>query len=132
VLGLLGEKDLQTYLGGANRDTLAIAMVETRAALAVLDDILAIEGIDGIFVGPSDFSIALSDGARIDPFEADMLKTAADVAARTTRAGKVACTLGTTGEAAAQFRSLGFRFIAIGNDFNYLAKGAAALLEAAR
>jgi 4-hydroxy-2-oxoheptanedioate aldolase len=132
VLGLLGEKDLQAYLRSANADTLAIAMVETRAALAVLDDILALDGIDGIFVGPSDFSIAFSEGARVDPFDAEMLKAAADVAARTARAGKVACTLGTTGEAAARFRELGFRFIAIANDFGYLTRGAAALLDAAR
>jgi 4-hydroxy-2-oxoheptanedioate aldolase len=132
VLGLLGEKNLQAYLKSANGDTLAIAMVETRAALAVLDGILAIDGIDGVFVGPSDFSIALSDGARVDPSEKEMLKAAEDVATRTARAGKIACTLGTTGEAAARFRDIGFRLIAVGNDFNYLTTGAAAFLNPAR
>ncbi len=40
------------YLKQANDITLAIAMVETRAALDALDDILSVPGIDGVFVGP--------------------------------------------------------------------------------
>jgi 4-hydroxy-2-oxoheptanedioate aldolase len=132
VLGLLGGPDPQTYLRTANADTLAIAMVETRAAQAVLDAILAVDGIDGIFVGPSDFSIALSNGARVEPTNAEMLRGAADIAARTQQAGKIPCTLAITGEAARQFRALGFRLIALGGDIGYLTAGATALLEAAR
>ena len=55
------------YLPAANRFTLAIAMIETPEALAALEDILAVDGIDGVFVGPSDLSITLSNGAKIDP-----------------------------------------------------------------
>ena len=47
--------------------TQAIAMIETRAALDALDDILRVEGLDGVFVGPSDLSIALSDGRGVEP-----------------------------------------------------------------
>ena len=38
-------------------------MIETRAALDALDDILEVDGIDGVFIGPSDLSIALNDTA---------------------------------------------------------------------
>ena len=55
------------YLQAANRFTLAIAMIETPEALSALDEILEVEGIDGVFVGPSDLSITLSNGAKIDP-----------------------------------------------------------------
>src|SRR5690606_23525431 len=54
VLALRGNLTPQSYLETANRETLAIAMIETRAAQAALDEILAVEGIDGVFVGPSD------------------------------------------------------------------------------
>ena len=54
--------DATAYLNAANAMTQAIAMIETRAALDALDDILAVEGVDGVFVGPSDLSIALSGG----------------------------------------------------------------------
>jgi 4-hydroxy-2-oxoheptanedioate aldolase len=51
--GLTG-LDGEAYLKSANDITLAIAMIETRQALDLLDDILAVPGIDGVFVGPSD------------------------------------------------------------------------------
>ena len=44
LLALHGIPDAQAYLASANRDTLAIAMIETRAAEAILDDILAVDG----------------------------------------------------------------------------------------
>ena len=132
VLALHGAASPQAYLEAANRETLAIAMIETRAAQAVLDDILAVDGIDGVFVGPSDFSIALSNGARIDPNNADMLAAAADVAKKAERAGKIPCTLGITGEAGRRYRELGFRLIALGSDFLYLGAGANALVAASK
>jgi 4-hydroxy-2-oxoheptanedioate aldolase len=132
TLALLGEKDLQAYLGSANEKTLAIAMIETRAAYAALDEILTVEGIDGVFVGPSDFSIAWSGGAHINPHDADMMKAAADIAERAGRAGKIPCTLATTVDATRRSREIGFRFIAIGNDFGYLSSGANALVSAVR
>ena len=54
--------DGPAYLKAANAMTQAIAMIETRAALDALDEILGVEGVDGVFVGPSDLSIALSGG----------------------------------------------------------------------
>lgn len=132
ALALQGQADPQAYLQAANRDTLAIAMIETRAAYEALADILGVEGIDGIFVGPSDFSIALSGGARIDPHDEEMLNATAEVAKRTSAAGKIACTLATTPEAAHRFREMGFRLIALANDVACLTSGAAALVAAAR
>jgi 4-hydroxy-2-oxoheptanedioate aldolase len=132
LLPLYGYTDAQTYLESANDEVLAIAMIETRAALAVLDDILAVDGIDGVFVGPSDFSIALSDGARIDQSDADMLETAGEVARRAEAAGKIPCTLAITAEAGRKARELGFRFIALGIDFAYLGAGANATVAGAK
>jgi 4-hydroxy-2-oxoheptanedioate aldolase len=131
-LALMGQKDPQAYLKAANRDTLAIAMVETRAAVAALDDILAVEGIDGIFVGPADFSIALSDGARVDPHDKEMLAATAEVVKCCASTGKIPCTLATTAEAAQRFQKMGFRFIALASDIAYLTSGATALIEASR
>jgi 4-hydroxy-2-oxoheptanedioate aldolase len=132
VLGLLGRPEPQSYLRSANRDTLAIAMIETRAAQAALDDILGVEGIDGVFVGPSDFSIALSDGARWDTNDSEMMEASSRIAEKTRRAGKIPCTLAITGDSAKRFRDIGFRLIALGGDFGYLTAGATALLEASK
>ena len=47
----------QDYFKQANDFSLIVAMIETREAIAAVDDILAVPGIDGVFVGPSDLSI---------------------------------------------------------------------------
>ena len=58
--------DQNSYLKTANSFSMTFAMIETREAMAILDDILALDGIDAVFVGPSDLSIALSGGAYVD------------------------------------------------------------------
>ena len=44
--------DAQSYLQQANQKTVALAMIETKMAFAAVDDILAVPGIDGVFIGP--------------------------------------------------------------------------------
>ena len=86
ALGLTGLSPTR-YLAQANGLQLAIPMIETRAALAALDEILAVSGVDGVLVGPGDLSIALSGGT-LD-FESREVDQALDhVLARTRQAGK--------------------------------------------
>ena len=47
------------YFARANAETIVIVSVETEQAMNNLDDILAVEGIDGIFIGPMDLAISL-------------------------------------------------------------------------
>ncbi len=47
------------YFGGANADVAVIPMVETVEAVANLDEILAVPGVDAIYVGPADLSVSL-------------------------------------------------------------------------
>src|ERR1700722_491824 len=47
------------YVANANRTIITMAMIETRAGLDNLDSILSVEGLDAIYVGPADLSIAL-------------------------------------------------------------------------
>ena len=63
-------------------------MVETRAALDALDGILETPGIDGVFVGPSDFSIAWTNGETINSTLEDMMETVQSIAERARKAGK--------------------------------------------
>jgi len=66
AMALHGVETPLDYLHGANDATLALAMIETREAVEAIDEILAVEGLDGVFIGPNDLSIALTDGERID------------------------------------------------------------------
>jgi 4-hydroxy-2-oxoheptanedioate aldolase len=125
-------RDTQEWLLNSNARTLAFAMVETRAALDALDGILEAPGIDGIFVGPADFSIAWTGGASLDPVREDMMEAIADIARRTLAAGKVAGIYLTNVAMAGRFAKMGYRFQAVASEIRVIAAGSAALLGEAR
>lgn len=56
----------EEYLASANSLNAVFAMIETQAAMDNLDDICAVEGLDGVFVGPNDLSISLTKGKAAD------------------------------------------------------------------
>ncbi|MBO6509230.1 MAG: hydroxyacid aldolase [Roseibium sp.] len=86
VLSGLSNED---YLERANTEILSLAMVESREALDALDDILAVPELDGIFVGPSDLSISMSNGEAVDPNGEETARTCAMIAEKATEAGKI-------------------------------------------
>ena len=120
------------YLHSANALTLAIAMIETREALASLDAILATPGVDGVFVGPSDLSIALHRGDVVDPHDAEVDRAMVEIAARVAAHGKFAglfCMDGRRAKAAAE---RGFALRSVSTDLYLLRAAARAELAAAR
>jgi 4-hydroxy-2-oxoheptanedioate aldolase len=132
AIALLGGPDQNTYLATANADTLAFAMIETRAAFDALDAILEVEGIDGVFVGPSDFSIAWSEGRTVNAKLADMMPTVAGIAATAKRAGRLAAIFCVDPAMAGAYRDMGFGLMALGTDTIWLQTGAGAVLRQAR
>lgn len=127
VLTLRGTQP-QAHLEAGNRTSLTLAMIETSRALGALDDILAVPGVDGVFIGPSDLSVSFSDGARIAPFDASLDDAVRRIIDGANAAGKVAGAFAANAERARIFRDWGCRFIALGTDQMYLAGGAAAML----
>lgn len=125
-------RDTQDWLRNSNSRTLAFAMVETRAALDALDGILETPGIDGIFVGPADFSIAWTDGTTVDPVREDMMDTIAHIGRRTLAAGKVGGIYLTNVAMAGRFAAMGYRFQAVASEIRAIAAGSSALLGEAR
>lgn len=120
------------YLSSGNGMAVAIAMIETREALSALDDILITPGIDAVFVGPSDLSIALSKGANVDPGRKDVADALDHVVARCRVHGKSACCFAPTPQAARDLAKKGYDLMAIGTDFGQLRSGARAQIEIAR
>lgn len=120
------------YLSGANASTVVLAMVETRAALAALDDILAVPGLDGVFAGPSDLSITLSDGAEVNAVRADVDAALDAIAAAARKHGKIAGAFATSGERAGQLARRGFHLLSISNDQTLLREATLGHLKRAR
>ena len=132
AMQLTGVYDGNTFLKAANANTLAFAMIETPAALAALDEILALDGIDGVFVGPSDLSLTLAQGAKVDPMSPENERTIAEIGRRTRAAGKFAATFAIKPETCAVYRAFGYQIIANGSDTSIIAAGSATLLNTAR
>ena len=124
--------DATAYLRTANATAQAIAMIETRAALDALDDILAVDGIDGVFVGPSDLSIALSGGVSVEPRGAALMSEARRVASRAKAHGKYAAMFCFDGADARAMLALGYRLCTIASDHALMRAAAQAELAAAR
>jgi 4-hydroxy-2-oxoheptanedioate aldolase len=126
--GLIGP----AYLHTANAMTLAIAMIETREALEALDEILATPGIDGVFVGPSDLSIALSRGAVVDPHGADVETALSRVVESARSRGKFAGLFCIDGMRAKAALARGFALCTVSTDLVMLRVAARLELAAAR
>ncbi|MFV0433287.1 MAG: HpcH/HpaI aldolase family protein [Leucobacter sp.] len=117
--------------GETDTGVVILAMIETREALAELDEILDVPGIDGVFVGPYDLSLAL--GAEM-PFEErvrpELEAALTRVREVATGRGKIAGIYCGTGEAAIQRAREGFTLINTCHDMSAVREGMGAELAA--
>lgn len=127
-----GARSMTGWLADANGQTIAYAMIETREAFALLDDILAMPGIDGIFVGPSDFSIAWSGGATVDPSLDAMMPAIEEIGRKTRAAGKQAAIYVVDPALAGRYVGWGYQLLALGGEHRLMQVGAETLAAAAR
>ncbi|MFC1635791.1 HpcH/HpaI aldolase/citrate lyase family protein [Planctomycetota bacterium] len=112
----------QDYFANSKDTLMGIVQVESEQVLHHLDEIAAIDGIDILFVGPSDLSMALGIFGQLDhPRFIDALKT---TAAAATKTGKATGVLMQSPEEFNKYHDLGFRFIACGADVTFVASGA--------
>ena len=118
------------YLAKANELNLAIAMIETRQALDNLDAILAVPGIDGVFVGPSDLSVSLSSGSTLD--SPDVAPALDHVAERAKAAGKFAGIFAISPAYASDCVARGYSFIALMQDAMFMSQAADAAVASVR
>jgi 4-hydroxy-2-oxoheptanedioate aldolase len=132
AMTLAGVPDGQTYLKNANENVVTIAMIETQQALDNVDAIAAVPGIDVLFVGPSDLSIALTNGAELDPNSAKVDAGCDKVIAAAKKAGKIPGLYCVNAERALQTAKRGMRFLAVGSDLGMLRAGVSAQLKVLR
>lgn len=115
------------YLHEANDRVCLLVQVETADALAQLDAIAQVEGVDGVFIGPADLSASM--GYLGQPSHPEV-KAAIEKAIQTIRShGKAAGILCTDEALARHYTSVGAQFVAIGVDTTLLSQAARALLQ---
>lgn len=120
------------YLKRANSMTQVFAMIETQAALDAVEEIASVPGLDGLFVGPSDLSIALSNGAGIDKTATSTLDAMKRVAAAAKKNNLVAGAFAGTAEIIKTYAAMGYSFMAGAVDVDLLQAGAASLMKAVK
>jgi 4-hydroxy-2-oxoheptanedioate aldolase len=113
------------YAKEANAQTCLLVQVETQQALDNIEAIAAVDGIDGIFIGPADLSASL--GHVGNPAHEDVQAAIADAIRRITKAGKAAGILTPIESLARKYLELGALFVAVGLDSNLLATSTSAL-----
>ncbi len=110
------------YLRQANDEICLLVQIETGQALSWLTDIAAVEGVDGIFIGPSDLAASL--GHLGNPGHPDVQKALKSAVETLNAIGKPAGILATTIEDAKRYRDWGYNFVAAGVDMGLLLKAA--------
>lgn len=113
------------YFKRASELVCLLVQVETAKGVDNLDEILAVEGLDGIFIGPSDLAASL--GHLGDPGHPDVIAKVRSSIIRIAKAGKAAGVLTTDNALAQSFIENGVTFCAVGIDTMMLAQAARAL-----
>lgn len=114
------------YLQQANEQICLLCQVETMQGIEALDEILQVDGVDGVFIGPAD--LAASMGYITDPAHPEVVETIEAAIQRIVAAGKAAGILQTHVESAKRYLALGASFVAVGVDTLLLKRGAENLL----
>ena len=109
------------YHRAAHESTCVLVQVETRAALGEIEAIASVEGVDGIFIGPSDLAADL--GHLANPCHPEVQIAIGDGCARIRAAGVAAGILTSDRDQAARYMESGFTFVAVGSDVGILARG---------
>jgi 2-dehydro-3-deoxyglucarate aldolase/4-hydroxy-2-oxoheptanedioate aldolase len=126
-----GRLEQQAYLRQANRDLFVTAQVETVELVAELDQVLELEGLDSLVLGPQDLSGSMGRlGETTDP---DVVSTMRTIAAKAKAAGKfIGAGLGANPAFGRVLIECGVQWLQAGNDFEYMLRGCERVFAALR
>lgn len=119
------------YHHHANEEIMVFVMIESRTAVANLDEILSVQGIDGVFIGPNDLGMSYGGGVGCEPQGevADVIET---IRRKTVERGLIAGIFCTDGDMCKRRIAQGFRFVNPGSDVAVLKGGAETQVKKSR
>ena len=121
---------VKDYFKVANAGVSVIVQIETPEAMARIEEIASVPGVDSIFMGPGDLSGAMGHVGNL--MHPDVVSLMADGVRRCHAAGKPVGTVGGTPEAVATYRSAGFDYIGCASDLGLLMRSCAGVLSTIR
>lgn len=115
-----GTCGVQEYIDTANANTMVVSHCETKTCVEHLDEILKIDGIDVIFIGPMDLS--QSYGVPGQTGNPEVQEAIATIKKKTLAAGKAVGTVAATPEAARKLIAEGVQYILLASDQGMIVK----------
>jgi staphyloferrin B biosynthesis citrate synthase len=120
--GGYGQLGVWDHVDKADASVTVVAMIEDPEALDVIDDIVAVEGLDGVFIGRGDLTVAMGASGTADP----RVRAAAEhIAAAARVVGKPVCIMVADAKEAQDWRSLGASAFIVASDQGFMRKAAA-------
>lgn len=115
------------YLASADEGISVLLQVESRAGLDALEGICAVDGVDGVFIGPADLAASL--GHLGGPDHPDVVAAVEQAIATIVASGKAAGVNAFAEPLARRYLALGASFVLVGADLTLVARGSEALAE---
>ena len=113
------------YVDHANDEILKLAMIETSEALQKLDEIMSTPGLDGIYIGPGDLSLATGEKVGFDRSpEHPIYEKIVNILKHAKKNNLVAGIHNVTPEYAKKMIDLGFNIVTTGSDKIFMSDGA--------
>ena len=118
------------YAVHSNDEMLKFAMIETKESLDKLDEIMSTPGLDGIYIGPADLSLAIGEKPSFDKPEGDPVYEVIMKILEHAKKNKIFAGIHNgTPEYALKMIDLGFNFVTIGSDQRAMSAGSKSIVE---
>ena len=118
------------YADHANDEIIKLAMIETSEALQKLDEIMSTPGLNGIYIGPADLSLAIGQKPAFDNLEGTpTYEQITNILKHSKKNNLVAGIHNATPEYAQKMIKIGFQLVTIGSDQRYMSAGAKAAVS---
>jgi 4-hydroxy-2-oxoheptanedioate aldolase len=123
----------EDYFTKANETILTFAMIETTEAIANVDQILSVDGLDGIYIGPGDLSASMGQAPGFDHPPGSSARDAIETALKAVKsAGKFAGIHNATAKYAHEMLALGFNFVSVATELRLLSDKVGQVISEAR
>jgi 4-hydroxy-2-oxoheptanedioate aldolase len=119
----------EDYVEQANGNIVVQGMIETRAGVERLDEILAVDGLDSIFVGPADLSLSYGWGHRFDIHRKEAMALVSAIAEKTRAKGLVPAIHVVDPSTVPVMLEIGYQHVVVANDLRLLIRSVGEILK---
>ena len=117
------------YIKNANSEIVTLAMIETQDAVNNIDEILSVEHLNGVYIGPADMSLSYGLSPRFDIEDGPVYSNIKLIVDKAKEHGKIAGIHNGSTEYAKKMIALGYQFVTISSDYRAMSTYAQSIVE---